>query len=112
MMATRLQCEGAVAGRTVKNMIKWFYSRRSFNMAKLPKYTLTHNERKDRWDLTNDKSDKVVKTFDTKAKATKGGVLERALGTSGGSVKIQKQNGRYQEERTYPGSADPKSSKG
>jgi Uncharacterized protein conserved in bacteria (DUF2188) len=28
------------------------------------------------------------------------------------SVKIHKENGRIQEERTYPGSADPKRSKG
>ena len=28
------------------------------------------------------------------------------------TVKIHKENGRIQEERTYPGSADPKSSKG
>lgn len=28
------------------------------------------------------------------------------------TVKIHKENGRIQEERTYPGSADPKKSKG
>ncbi len=28
------------------------------------------------------------------------------------TVKIRKENGRIQEERTYPGSADPKRSKG
>lgn len=81
-------------------------------MAKLPKYTLTHNKKKDRWDLTNDRTDKVVKTFETKADATKGGVLERAVGQEGGSVKIQKSDGKFQEERTYPGSADPGKSKG
>jgi hypothetical protein len=81
-------------------------------MAKLPKFTLDYNEKRDRWDLTNDQTDRVVKTFDTKQDATKGGVLERALGPAGGSVKIQKQNGRFQEERTYPGSADPSKSKG
>lgn len=81
-------------------------------MSKLPKFTLDYNERKDRWDLTNDKTDRTVKTFETKTEATKGGVLEKALGNNGGSVKIQKENGRFQEERTYPGSKDPKSSKG
>lgn len=81
-------------------------------MAKLPKYTLTRNEKKDRWDLVNDQTDRVKKSFDTKTDATKGGVLEKAVGPEGGSVKIQKENGRFQEERTYPGSADPKSSKG
>jgi len=36
----------------------------------------------------------------------------KAVGSGGGSVKIQKKNGRIQEERTYPGSADPKKSPG
>ncbi len=78
----------------------------------LPKYTLEKNEKKDSWNLTNDKTDRTVKTFDTKAEATKAGALERAVGPSGGSVKIQKESGRFQEERTYPGSRDPKRSKG
>jgi hypothetical protein len=78
----------------------------------LPKFTLEKNERKDRWDLKNDRTDQLVKSFDTKADATKGGALEKAVGNSGGSVKIQKENGRFQEERTYPGSKDPRSSKG
>jgi hypothetical protein len=81
-------------------------------MAKLPKYTLTHNEKRDRWDLTRDGSNRPTATFDTKAEATKGGVLEKALGKSDGSVKIQKVSGTFQEERTYPGAADPKKSPG
>lgn len=81
-------------------------------MPKLPKYTLEKNERTNTWDLTNDASDRTVKKFDTKADATRGGALEKALGSNGGSVKIQKENGRFQEERTYPGSADPRKSKG
>ena len=78
----------------------------------LPKFTLEKNEKKDSWDLTNDKTNRTVRSFDTKDHATKGGVLERTVGSAGGSVKIQKENGRFQEERTYPGSRDPKSSKG
>ena len=81
-------------------------------MATLRKLTLDFNERKDRWDLTDDKTDRVIKTFDTKRDATKGGVLRRALGSDGGSVKIQKENGRFQEERTYPSWKDPHKSKG
>lgn len=81
-------------------------------MTKLPKFTLDYNEKKSQWDLTNDKTDKVVKSFDTKEKATSGGVLKKAVGSEGGSVKIQKQNGRFEEERTYPQSKDPKESKG
>lgn len=81
-------------------------------MAKLPKFTLEKNEAKQKWDLNSDTTGKLVKSFATKADATKGGALERALGSAGGSVKIQKENGRFQEERTFPGSADPKKSKG
>lgn len=81
-------------------------------MPKLPKFTLGYDEKKDRWALENDQTNRVIKTFDTKAEATAGGVLEKAVGSQGGSVKIQKENGRFQEERTYPGSADPPESKG
>jgi Uncharacterized protein conserved in bacteria (DUF2188) len=81
-------------------------------MAKLPKFTLKHNDKRDKWDLTKDKSDEVVRSFTKKESATKGGVLKRAVGSSGGSVKIQKEDGKYQEERTYPRSKDPKRSKG
>lgn len=80
--------------------------------SKLPKYTLQYNEKKEKWDLQKDKSDKVVKSFETKADATKGGTLEKAIGREGGSVKIQTMDGKFQEERTYPGNADPKSSQG
>ncbi|GMU74348.1 MAG: hypothetical protein AMXMBFR44_5450 [Candidatus Campbellbacteria bacterium] len=79
---------------------------------KLPKFTLEYNEEKKRWDLENDKTNKLVKSFETKEDATEGGVLRKAVGTDGGSVKIQKENGKIQEERTYPKSRDPKESKG
>ena len=81
-------------------------------MSKLEKYTLTKNEAKDRWDLEHDKTGQVVKSWGTKDAATKGGVLENAVGADGGSVKIQKENGKFQEERTYPRSKDPKESQG
>jgi hypothetical protein len=81
-------------------------------MAKLPKYTLSHNDKKDRWDLVNDKTDKTTKSFGSKAAATKGGALEKSVGPDGGSVKIQKVDGKFQEERTYPRSKDPKDSPG
>jgi len=78
----------------------------------LLKFTLDYNEKKGKWDLTNDKTDKVVKSFETKDTATAAGVLKNAVGKEGGSVKIQKTDGKFQEERTYPKSEDPKSSKG
>jgi hypothetical protein len=79
---------------------------------KLPKYTLEHNEKRGTWDLTNDATNRKLKSFDTKEDATKRGALKRAVGENGGSVKIQKENGRFQEERTYPRSRDPRKSKG
>ena len=81
-------------------------------MATLRKLTLDHNERTGRWELTDDRSNRIVKTFATKGAATTGGALWRAVGSDGGSVKIQKQNGRFQEERTYPRSRDPRRSRG
>jgi hypothetical protein len=80
-------------------------------MARVPKYTLSHDDTKKRWVLKQDVTGQTVKTFGTKAAATKGGVLERAVGKTG-SVKIKKRNGKIQEERTYPRSADPRASKG
>ena len=81
-------------------------------MKKLPKYTVEYNERKEMWTLKKDKTNRITKLFKTKEKVKKGGILKRAVGKDGGSVKIQKLNGRYQEERTYPRSRDPRKSKG
>lgn len=81
-------------------------------MTKLPKYTLKFDQQRQDWELENDKTDRVIRRFETKEDATKGGVLEKAVGNNGGSVKIQKKEGGYQEERTYPQSADPRRSKG
>lgn len=81
-------------------------------MAKLLKFDLARNKETKRWELTGQGSDKAVKSFRTKEAATKAGALENALGEEGGSVRIKKLNGRIQEERTYPGSKDPKKSPG
>jgi hypothetical protein len=81
-------------------------------MPKLPKFTLAFDEKTDKWVLRNDRTNRIEKTFGTKARAMSGGVLKRAVGRNGGSVKIKKENGRLQHERTYPGSRDPRKSKG
>jgi len=78
-------------------------------MTKLAKFTLTYNESNSRWDLKSDNTDNIVKTFKSKIIATKRGVLQKSVGPEGGSIKIQKMNGKFQEERTYPKSKDPKS---
>ena len=67
-------------------------------MKKLPKYSLSYNERKEGWALKNDNTERIIKTFITKESATKGGVLEKALGDNGGSVKIKNLNGKIQED--------------
>lgn len=80
--------------------------------SKLTKYTLDYNEENEKWDLTNDKTDKVLKSFKTKEVATTKNVLKKTLGNEGGSVKIQKRDGKIQKERTFPKTKDPKTSKG
>ena len=77
-------------------------------MAKLSKYSLGFDANKGDWVLKQDGAPRAKKRFERKSDAIAGGVLEKILGSAGGSVKIKKQNGRIQEERTYPGSADPK----
>jgi len=67
------------------------------------RFTLTHNETTNTWDLKNDDSDKLVRSFDTKEAATRAGVLEKALGKKGGSVTIRKKGGVFEEERRYAG---------
>jgi hypothetical protein len=76
-------------------------------MARLPKFSLTHNDKTKKWELKREGSGEVIKRFKTKAAATKGGVLERAVKKLG-SVRIRKRNGQIQEERTYPRSMDPR----
>lgn len=81
-------------------------------MDPLRTYTLSKDQQKEDWKLTNDATNRVVRRFDTKGDATAGGTLGDALGSAGGSVRIKKENGVYQEERTFPRSRDPQRSKG
>jgi hypothetical protein len=80
-------------------------------MAKLPRYSLSHNDKTKKWELKREGSGEVIKRFKTKADAIKGSVLERAVKKLG-SVRIRKRNGKIQEERTYPRSMDPRGSRG
>jgi len=59
-------------------------------MIKLPKYTLEYDEKDGNWDLTRDKSNRTIKTFDTKENATSKGTLGKAVGREGGSIKYRK----------------------
>lgn len=80
-------------------------------MARLPRFTLSYSAQNKKWELKRDGSGDLIKRFKDKAAAIKGGVLEKAVGGRG-SVRIKKRDGKIQEERTYPRSADPRKSKG
>ena len=60
----------------------------------------------------DDQTDRAKHTFRTKANAKKGGAVKNLLGTEVGSVRLEKERGGFDEERPYPRSRDPKSSKG
>ena len=78
----------------------------------LRKLHLVKDNARGDWELKPEGGDRALRRFDRKEDATKGGVLSDALGKQGGSVRIHKQDGRIQEERTYPGSKDPPGSRG
>ncbi|HMN85202.1 MAG TPA: DUF2188 domain-containing protein [Bauldia sp.] len=78
----------------------------------LPKFTLSKDGANGDWVLKEEGASRARRTFETKDQATAGGVLNEALGTAGGSVRIRRTDGTIQEERTFPRSRDPKSSPG
>lgn len=65
------------------------------------RYTLAQNDKTNKWDLIDEGSRRLVRTFRTKTEATGKGVLEKAIGRDGGSVVIRKKGGVYEEERRY-----------
>lgn len=80
--------------------------------APLPRYTLEKNDKRGGWDLKREGADRATKHFETKADATVGGALSDALPGGVGSVRIHKEDGKVQEERTFPRSQDPKDTPG
>ena len=70
------------------------------------KYTLRFDNSKEKWILKHDVSEKVLKVFSTKEDATRAGVLRKALGREGGTVTVRTRTGVFEEERTFPRSAD------
>jgi len=81
-------------------------------LAKLRKFTLIKDKVKGDWALSEEGANRARKRFATKTEATKGGALSSALGADGGSVRIRNEDGKIQEERTFPRSRDPKKSPG
>ena len=62
------------------------------------------------WGLFPEGSKRPVVRQETKADTLSDSM--KFMNENGGSMKIHKENGRIQEERTYPGSADPPQSPG
>lgn len=74
----------------------------------LDKYHLT--KKNDEWRLEKQGSNRAVAKASTKAEAMQQSM--EYMNKKGGSMRVHKENGRIQEERTYPRSKDPRSSKG
>ena len=72
----------------------------------IDKYTLRKDRKISKWRLEKEGSNHAKRVFDTKQEALQN--LRDAVGPSGGSVRIRKENNIIQEERTYPRSKDPK----
>ncbi|MHA1547587.1 MAG: DUF2188 domain-containing protein [Alphaproteobacteria bacterium] len=81
-------------------------------MAKLRRFTLSKDKDRDDWVLREQGATRARKRYATKGEALTAGALAKALGEAGGSVRIKKENGRIQQERTFPRARDPKGSAG
>jgi hypothetical protein len=64
----------------------------------------------DHWKLAKEHAERAVKTFETKKEGIEFSI--DFMKNHGGSLRIRKKDGLFQEERTYPRSADPRKSKG
>lgn len=58
-----------------------------------------------KWKLTKEGNERASKTAETKQDMI--GTMREFMQDKTGSVKIHKEDGRIQEERTYPPKADP-----
>lgn len=64
----------------------------------------------DKWKLTKEGNQRASKTADTKKEIIK--QTQEYMSDKTGSVKIHKEDGKFQEERTYQRKDDPSKSKG
>lgn len=71
-------------------------------------YHITKNG--DAWKLQKEGSSRAIKNSGTKTEAVKH--MRDYMSDKVGSVKIHKENGRIQEERTYQRKDDPKKTRG
>ncbi len=73
-------------------------------------YDLTHDG--DNWKLQKQGGERASKVFEGQTKEEAIRETSDFMQSHPGSVHIHKKDGTYEEERTYPRSADPKSSRG
>lgn len=76
-------------------------------MTGLPKYHLTCDKDRNDWELKREGAKRATRRFATKGEAMGHRVLEKLLGSKGGSVRIHRMDGTFEEERTFP-AAPPK----
>lgn len=74
----------------------------------MDKYNITKDG--DKWKLQKEGNERPSKTATTKAELIK--EMRDYMTDKTGSVKIHKEDGRFQEERTYQRKNDPRKSKG
>lgn len=73
-------------------------------------YHLTHNG--ENWALKREGAKRATEVFSDATKETAIRQAAMRLADSGASLNIHRKEGGFQEERTYPRSADPRRSKG
>lgn len=71
-------------------------------------YHITKDD--EHWKFQKQGSSRAIRLFDTKAEAIQ--YMRQYMNGKTGSVKIHLENGRIEEERTYPRGADPSQSPG
>jgi hypothetical protein len=65
------------------------------------RYSLRFDDATEKWVLTSDSNNQIVKVFPTKEAATRAGVLRKTIGRAGGSVRIMTRGGVFEEERNF-----------
>jgi hypothetical protein len=68
------------------------------------------NKNEQRWELVKEGAQRASKTAATKAEITQ--IASEFLHDKTASLKIHKEDGTIQEERTFPRAADPRKTKG
>lgn len=73
-------------------------------------YYLVRDKNENAWKLKKEHAQRSTAVFDNKEAAMD--FSTEFMRQNNGSLHVQKRNGEWQEERTYPKSSDPKKTKG